>query len=161
MKTLFLPDTFGISGTFDLVTRRSHNELKWIRKEAAVLNLIHSGTCLQGLMEMEKTIGQDSPCLGQDSNPRPPGSITSAADPTSIYGARQKKNNSMVCVRQRTIPTERPSLVGEVMPSFADRGCHVVSVTDPYGRILGFLDRSRYFSVCQMSNVGQERERID
>jgi hypothetical protein len=22
-------------------------------------------------------------------------------------------------------------------------GCHVVSVTDPYGRILGFLDRSR------------------
>jgi hypothetical protein len=24
---------------------------------------------------------------------------------------------------------------------FADRGCHVVSVTDPYGRILGFLDR--------------------
>jgi hypothetical protein len=25
----------------------------------------------------------------------------------------------------------------------ADRGCHVVSVTDPYGRILGFLDRTR------------------
>jgi hypothetical protein len=30
---------------------------------------------------------------------------------------------------------------------FADRGCHVVSVTDPYGRILYFLDRSRYFSI--------------
>jgi hypothetical protein len=30
---------------------------------------------------------------------------------------------------------------------FADIGCHVVSVTDPYGRILGFLDRSRYFSI--------------
>jgi hypothetical protein len=28
---------------------------------------------------------------------------------------------------------------------FVDRGCHVVSVTDPYGRILGSLDRSRYF----------------
>jgi hypothetical protein len=27
------------------------------------------------------------------------------------------------------------------------KGCHVVSVTDPYGRILGFLDRSRYFSI--------------
>jgi hypothetical protein len=26
-------------------------------------------------------------------------------------------------------------------------GCHVVSVTDPYGRILAFLDRSRYFSI--------------
>jgi hypothetical protein len=25
--------------------------------------------------------------------------------------------------------------------------CHVVIVTDPYGRILGFLDRSRYFSI--------------
>jgi hypothetical protein len=23
----------------------------------------------------------------------------------------------------------------------------VVSVTDPYGRVLGFLDRSRYFSI--------------
>jgi hypothetical protein len=26
---------------------------------------------------------------------------------------------------------------------FADRGCHVVSVTNPYGRILGFLDREQ------------------
>jgi hypothetical protein len=34
-----------------------------------------------------------------------------------------------------------------LLPNFADRGCHVVSVTDPYGRILGFLDRSRYFFV--------------
>jgi hypothetical protein len=28
---------------------------------------------------------------------------------------------------------------------FADRRFHVVSVTDPYGRILDFLDRSHYF----------------
>jgi hypothetical protein len=48
----------------------------------------------------------------------------------------------MVRVRERTIPTERPPLVGEAS---AERGCHVVSVTNPYGRILGFLDRSRYF----------------
>jgi hypothetical protein len=33
------------------------------------------------------------------------------------------------------------------LPTFVDRGCHVVSVTDPYGRILDFLDRSRYFSI--------------
>jgi hypothetical protein len=33
------------------------------------------------------------------------------------------------------------------LPTCAHRGCHVVSVTDPYGRILGFLDRSRYFSI--------------
>jgi hypothetical protein len=38
-------------------------------------------------------------------------------------------------------------LVGEVIANFVDRGCHVVSVTDLYGRILGFLDRSRYFSI--------------
>jgi hypothetical protein len=50
----------------------------------------------------------------------------------------------MVWVRERTIPTERPPLLGEVVANFfADKGCHVVSVTDPYGRILGFLDRSR------------------
>jgi hypothetical protein len=30
-------------------------------------------------------------------------------------------------------------------PNFADRGSHAVSVTDPYDRILDFLDRSRYF----------------
>jgi hypothetical protein len=33
----------------------------------------------------------------------------------------------------------------KIMPTFADRWCNVVSVTDPYGRNLGFLDRSRYF----------------
>jgi hypothetical protein len=31
------------------------------------------------------------------------------------------------------------------VPTFVDRECQVVSVTDPYGRILDFLDRSRYF----------------
>jgi hypothetical protein len=54
----------------------------------------------------------------------------------------------MVRVRERITPTERPLLVGEVIANiFADRGCHVVSVTDPYDRVLGFLDRSRYFSI--------------
>jgi hypothetical protein len=35
--------------------------------------------------------------------------------------------------------------LSKLVPTFADRGCHVVSVTDPYGRILGFIDRIRYF----------------
>jgi hypothetical protein len=42
----------------------------------------------------------------------------------------------------------RPSdrrLSAKSLPTFADKGCHVVSVMDPFGRILGFLDRSRYF----------------
>jgi hypothetical protein len=46
---------------------------------------------------------------------------------------------SVAWVHQRTIPTERPPLV------VADRGCHVVSLTYPYGLKLGFLDRSCYF----------------
>jgi hypothetical protein len=34
----------------------------------------------------------------------------------------------------------------------------VVSVTDPYGRILGFLDRSSYFSIKQLLNCTHEAE---
>jgi hypothetical protein len=33
----------------------------------------------------------------------------------------------------------------KLVPIFADRGCHFFSVTDPYCRILGLLDRSHYF----------------
>jgi hypothetical protein len=43
-------------------------------------------------------------------------------------------------------PSDRRFLA-KWLPTFADKGCHVVSVTDPYGRILGFLDRRRYFSI--------------
>jgi hypothetical protein len=43
-------------------------------------------------------------------------------------------------------PSDR-CLSAKWLPTFADRGCHMISVTDPYGRILGFLDRSRYFSI--------------
>jgi hypothetical protein len=37
-------------------------------------------------------------------------------------------------------------LSAKLVPTFSDRGCHVVGVTVPYGRILGFLDRCRYSS---------------
>jgi hypothetical protein len=43
----------------------------------------------------------------------------------------------------------RPSdcrLSAKFVQTFADRGCHVVSVTDPYGRILGLLDRDTFSS---------------
>jgi hypothetical protein len=60
--------------------------------------------------------------------------------------SKKLKLNSVLCVRERTIPTKRPPLLGGLSAKFADRGCHVVSVTDPYGRILGFLDRFLYFS---------------
>jgi hypothetical protein len=32
----------------------------------------------------------------------------------------------------------------KLVRTFADRRCRVVSATDPYGRILDFLDRNRY-----------------
>jgi hypothetical protein len=36
-------------------------------------------------------------------------------------------------------------LSAKLVPTYPDRGCQVVSVTDPYGLILGFLDLGRYF----------------
>jgi hypothetical protein len=46
------------------------------------------------------------------------------------YNAQTK---SVAWVGDRTMPTERPPIVGEV------------SAEDPNARILGFLDRNRYF----------------
>jgi hypothetical protein len=66
--------------------------------------------------------------------------------------------NSIVLVRERTIPTERPPLVGEVIANFCGLGCNVVSVTDPYGRILSFLDKSRYFSIKLLLGCTHEAE---
>jgi hypothetical protein len=42
----------------------------------------------------------------------------------------------------------RPSdrhLQEKLVTTLVDKGCHVISVTDSYGRILGFLDLIRYF----------------
>jgi hypothetical protein len=61
----------------------------------------------------------------------------------AVYGKNVMKN-SMTWVSERTIPTEQSRLSAKLVPALADRGCYVVSVTDPYGRILSFLDRSRY-----------------
>jgi hypothetical protein len=49
------------------------------------------------------------------------------------------------------------------MPTFADRGCHRVSVTDAYDRTLGFLDRSRYyfFHVAPQSLTVREEHRLE
>jgi hypothetical protein len=55
-----------------------------------------------------------------------------------LYGLSPRANYT-----DRATAACRPS----DLPIFADRGYHVVSVTDTYGRILGFLDRSRYFSM--------------
>jgi hypothetical protein len=35
----------------------------------------------------------------------------------------------------------------KLVPTFAGRGCRVVSATDPQGRILGFLDYPHFFKM--------------
>jgi hypothetical protein len=42
-------------------------------------------------------------------------------------------------------PSSDRLLSAKLVPTFTDKGCHVVSMTDPYCSILGFLDRSRYY----------------
>jgi hypothetical protein len=44
-------------------------------------------------------------------------------------------------------------LSGKLVPTFADRGFHMVSVTDPYRRTCGFLDRSCYFFFHEASQL--------
>jgi hypothetical protein len=66
---------------------------------------------------------------------------------------RQATGNELQHVLHKQIPwlesaseLYRPSdrcLSVKLAPTLANRGCHVVSVTDPYGRNLGFLDRTR------------------
>jgi hypothetical protein len=41
----------------------------------------------------------------------------------------------------------------KLVPTFADRGYRMVSTTDPYGRILEFLHRSRYFFFPSTSSI--------
>jgi hypothetical protein len=72
--------------------------------------------------------------------------IVQNADPLKHEFHLCNKTNSLALVRNRTIPSDR-RLSAKLVPTFADRGCRVVSATDPHGRILGFLDRSGYFFI--------------
>jgi hypothetical protein len=64
-----------------------------------------------------------------------------------IHFIVQYKQNKL-CGTQSASELYRPSdrrLSTKLVPTFADRGCRVVNATAPYGRILGFLDRGRYY----------------
>jgi hypothetical protein len=64
------------------------------------------------------------------------------------------KLNPVAWVRKRTISTDR-RLFTKLVPSFADRCCHVVSVTDPYDRSrlnpLRFLSGSSSIVLTRLS----------
>jgi hypothetical protein len=70
------------------------------------------------------------------------------------------RRQTVVLVCERTIPTMRPPLGGEVEDDFADRGCPVVRATDPQGRALGFIVRSRYYFFRVASQL-YSRVRVD
>jgi hypothetical protein len=48
----------------------------------------------------------------------------------------------------------------KLVPKLLDRGCHVVSVTDPYDSIPGFLNLSRYLFL-QVARQLYSRGRVD
>jgi hypothetical protein len=74
-----------------------------------------------------------------------PSNTTTLHAPQNFVTSFIPKRNFVALVRERTIPTERPKLVGEVSAKFADRERRVTSTTDPYRSILDFLDRSFNF----------------
>jgi hypothetical protein len=49
----------------------------------------------------------------------------------------------MAVVRRTTILPRDRRLSAKLLPTFTDKGCRMVSATDPYGRILGSLDRAQ------------------
>jgi hypothetical protein len=47
--------------------------------------------------------------------------------------------------KKKSVASVHRRFSDKLVPALADKGCHVFSVTDPYGFILGFLDQSRCF----------------
>jgi hypothetical protein len=67
-----------------------------------------------------------------------------------------KTNKKQTPWPQSTSELYRPSdrrLLAKLVPNVADRECHVVSVTDPYCRILAFLDGAATFLSSSTSVV--------
>jgi hypothetical protein len=60
--------------------------------------------------------------------------------PSSIYSNKLLGLSPLANYTDRAIAASQ-----QISANVCDRGCHVVSVTDPYSRILRFLDQSPYF----------------
>jgi hypothetical protein len=65
--------------------------------------------------------------------------------------------NSVALACERSIPSERSHLSAKLVSNISDRGCRLVSATDPHGRILCFLDRCRY-CLFQIAPVNRTRD---
>jgi hypothetical protein len=88
-----------------------------------------------------------------DSALQPTGYITPIRTGLYMLGWDEEGTGSLACHLKTPWPGSasglyRPSdrhLSAKLVSIFADRGCHVFGVTDPSGRIPGFLDRILYF----------------
>jgi hypothetical protein len=64
--------------------------------------------------------------------------IKSFSLPVRQWSLRKKKTPLPESARKRYRPSDR-RLTEKLLTTFEDTGCHVVRVTDHYGRILGFF----------------------
>jgi hypothetical protein len=156
--------TKGLSGVYSVVILNLQEILFPIKRNS--LLVLQSG----GTMEILDVTRIKNPCKRSLPNcsrcwkstsqfNRTPNKTKTKRKLAKIWKTRIKSNLRYLCNTTNKKQTPwfesaselcRPSdrlLSAKWLPTFADRGCHVVSVTDPYGRILGFLDRSSYFSI--------------
>jgi hypothetical protein len=79
--------------------------------------------------------------------------------PEGILGGRKQLTPWPWSTSELYLPSDR-RLSAKLAPTSADRGCHVVSVTDPYGRILVFYTEQKqltlinYFMVYSVLSLG-------
>jgi hypothetical protein len=84
------------------------------------------------------------PCIHQATKFRCPSSSTAARKLSLSSSTSSVRKTMGVDCSQSNCKCDR-RFSAKLVPTSADRGLHVVSVTNPYGCILGFLDRSRNF----------------
>jgi hypothetical protein len=68
------------------------------------------------------------------------GSGSSLYPPSSLFQQQLRGLSPRANYTEQTAASS-----AKIVPTFADRGCHVISATDPHSRIFGFLDWSRYY----------------
>jgi hypothetical protein len=114
---------------------------------------INTGTCLNSKHWHIGNTNRTEPYLGSSVHIATVGhtkwkaAINNDISSAPVYV--QKKKKTPWC--ESAIELYRPSdrlLSAKLLPTFADRGCHVVSVTDPYGCILGFLQQLLFYQVA-------------
>jgi hypothetical protein len=66
---------------------------------------------------------------------------------TAISNINTKTKHRVFSSRANYTDRETAACLRSKCQIFVYRGCRVVSAADPYGRILGFLDRNTYFSL--------------